>query len=76
LQKYALDFKALVAIEIVVLAIFEYKRYSNFKKYGQVRAAAPAPRLLALPLLRGGVGAPARRRQVKGWLQHRGRCAA
>jgi hypothetical protein len=37
MQKYALDFKTLAIIEIVVFAIFEYKRYENIKKTGTVR---------------------------------------
>lgn len=36
-QKYALDFQTLAIIEVAVFAVFEYKRYQNFKKDGHVR---------------------------------------
>lgn len=36
MQKYALDNKTLLVIELATFAIFEYKRYDNFKKKGQV----------------------------------------
>ena len=37
MQKYALDTTTLLVIELAVWAVFEYKRYGNIKKYGQVR---------------------------------------
>ena len=48
-QKYALDFQTLVVIEIAVFAVFEYKRYQNWKKDGHVRSLHPcfAPHLVA-----------------------------
>jgi hypothetical protein len=38
MQKYALDFTTLAAIEIAVFAVLEYKRYEGWKKTGQVPA--------------------------------------
>lgn len=36
-QDYALDFKTLAIIEAVVIGAFEYKRFENIKKTGEVR---------------------------------------
>jgi hypothetical protein len=36
LQDYALDFKTLAIIEAIVIGAFEYKRFENIKKTGEV----------------------------------------
>lgn len=41
-QQYPIDNKVLVAIEVVVMAILEGKRYEGYKKTGEVRGRPAA----------------------------------
>ena len=43
MQTYALDFKTLAIIEVLLMSIFEYKRYENIKKTGTVRPRPAMP---------------------------------
>lgn len=50
LQDYAFDFQTLAIIELLVIGAFEYKRFENIKKTGEVRSSHYVAPSGSLPL--------------------------